>query len=71
MNLLQRLKPKVLEAMNEDSKRYPTLIKLLKKALEQEEGNPLNLSVENGYSICQYNKTELGISTLLDCFFPQ
>lgn len=68
MNLLQRLKPEVLQAMNIDAEKYPTLIGSLKKVLEQEEGSPLNLSVNDASHICLYNNTSLEISNLLDCF---
>jgi hypothetical protein len=68
MNLLQRLKPEVLQAMEAEANLYPTLIGSLKKVLEQEEGSPLNLSVDTASYICQYNNTNLEISNLLDCF---
>ena len=68
MNLLQRLKPEVLQAMESDIKKYPTLIANLKKVLEQEEGSPINLSVSDAHYICLYNNTNLEVSTLLDCF---
>ena len=68
MNLLQRLKPEVLQAMNIDAEKYPTLIGSLKKVLEQEEGSAINLSVSDAHYICLYNNTNLEVSTLLDCF---
>lgn len=68
MNLLQRLKPEVLQAMDIDAEKYPTLIGSLKKVLEQEEGSPLNLSVHDAHYICVFNNTNLEIGTLLDCF---
>lgn len=68
MNLLQRLKPEVLQAMDEDAKKYPTLIRSLKKELEEQELSPLYLSVNDASYICQYNNTSLDISNLLDCF---
>jgi len=68
MNLLQRLKPEVLQAMNEDAVKYPTLVKSLKRALEQEDGSPINLTIENASYICQYNNSNLDIVNLLDCF---
>jgi hypothetical protein len=68
MNLLQRLKPEVLQAMNEDAEKYPSLIASIKRALEKEEGSSLNLSVCDASYVCQYNKTNLDIINLLDCF---
>ena len=68
MNLLQRLKPEVLQAMNTDAEKYPTLIANLKKALKQEEGSAINLSVCDASYICGYNNTNLDIGNLLDCF---
>ena len=68
MNLLQRLKPKVLQAMDADAEKYPTLIGSLKRTLEQEDGSPLNLTVDTASYICQYNNTNLDIGNLLDCF---
>lgn len=68
MNLLQRLKPEVLQAMNIDAEKYPTLIGNLKKALEQETGSAINLSVCDASYICGYNKTNLDIGNLIDCF---
>ena len=68
MNLLQRLKPEVLEAMNADEEQYPNLIRSLKKTLEKEQGSPLNLSVNDASYICQYNNKNLDIINLLDCF---
>jgi hypothetical protein len=66
--LLERLKPEVLEAMNEDAEKYPHLIASLKKSLEKELISPLYLTVNVASSICQYNKTNLDIVNLLDCF---
>ncbi len=68
MNLLQRLKPEVLQAMEAEANLYPTLISSFKRILEQEEGSPLNLSVDTASYICQYNNTNLDIVNLLDCF---
>ena len=68
MNLLQRLKPEVLQAMNEDAEKYPSLIRSLKRTLEQEEASPLNLSVNDASYICQYNNKNLDIINLLGCF---
>jgi hypothetical protein len=68
MNLLQRLKPEVLKEMNEDAEKYPSLIRSLKRTLEQEEASPLNLSVNDASYVCQYNNTNLDIANLLDCF---
>ena len=71
MNLLQRLKPEVLQAMNEDAEKYPSLIRSLKRTLEQEEASPLNLSVNDASYICQYNNKNLDIINLLDCFIKE
>jgi hypothetical protein len=72
MNLLQRLKPEVLEAMNKDAEKCPNLIRSLKRALEQEECSSLNLSVCDASYICQYNNNKnLDISNLLDCFIKK
>ena len=68
MNLLQRLKPEVLQAMEAEEHLYPTLIKNFKRILEQEEGSPLNLTLDTASYICQYNNTNLDVSNLLDCF---
>jgi len=68
MNLLVRLKPEVLQAMNADEEKYPSLIASLKRALEKEEGSSLNLSVCDASYVCQYNNTNLDIANLLDCF---
>ncbi len=68
MNLLQRLKPEVLQAMEAEANLYPTLIGSLKKVLEQQEGSLLNLSVCDASYICQYNNTNLDIGNLIDCF---
>ena len=68
MNLLQRLNPEVLQAMNEDAEKYPSLIASIKRALEKEEGSSLNLSVCDASYVCQYNNKNLDIANLLDCF---
>jgi hypothetical protein len=68
MNLLKRLKPEVLQAMNADAEQYPNLIASLKKALEAEIGSPLNLSVNDASYICHYNNKNLDIINLLGCF---
>ena len=68
MNLLERLKPEVLQAMNEEAEKYPHLIASIKRALEKEEGSPLNLSVSDASYICQYNNKNLDIINLLYCF---
>jgi hypothetical protein len=69
--LLERLKPEVLQAMNEDAEKYPSLIASLKRTLEQEEASPLNLSVNDASYICQYNNKNLDIINLLDCFIDK
>jgi hypothetical protein len=71
MNLLQRLKPEVLQAMNEDAEKYPNLIASLKTELQAEIGSPLNLSVNDASYICQYNNKNLDIINLLDCFIKE
>lgn len=71
MNLLQRLKPEVLQAMNADAEKYPNLIRSLKRTLEQEQGGSLNLSVSDASYICQYNNKNLDIINLLDCFIKE
>jgi hypothetical protein len=72
MNLLQRLKPEVLQAMNADAEQYPNLIASLKRALEQEEYSSLNLSVNDASYICHYNNNKiLNIINLLDCFIKE
>lgn len=68
MNLLQRLKPEVLQAMEAEANLYPSLIASLKKSLEEELISPLYLTVNVASSICQYNNTNLDIVNLLDCF---
>lgn len=68
MNLLQRLKPKVLQAMENDINKYPTLIAAIKRHLENENGSPMNLSIDTAMYVCQYNNTNLEIGNLLDCF---
>lgn len=68
MNLLQRLKPELLQAIEADENLYPHLIESLKKSLEEEVISPLYLTVSVASSICQYNKTNLDIVNLLDCF---
>jgi len=68
MNLLQRLKPEVLQAMEAEEHLYPHLIPSLKKSLEEELISPLYLTVSVASSICQYNNTNLDIVNLLDCF---
>jgi hypothetical protein len=68
MNLLQRLKPEVLKAMNEDAEKYPSLIASIKRALEQQEGSSLNLSVCDASYVCQYSNKNFDIANLLDCF---
>jgi hypothetical protein len=68
MNLLQRLKPEVLQAMEAEEHLYPSLIAKLKRELEEEVISPLYLTVNTSSVICQYNKTNLDIVNLLDCF---
>ena len=68
MNLLQRLKPEVLQAMNKDSKLYPNLIASIKRDIEKEETSPLNLTVNTASYVCQYNKVNLDVVNLLKCF---
>ena len=71
MNLLQRLKPEVLQAMNADAEQYPNLIASLKKSLEQEEVSSLDLTVDTAIYICQYNNKNLDIINLFDCFIKE
>ncbi len=68
MNLLQRLKPEVLQAMNADAEKYPSLIGSLKRALKKELISPLCLTVSDASYVCQYNNKNLDIINLLDCF---
>ncbi len=71
MNLLQRLNPEVLQAMNADAEQYPNLIASLKKSLEQEEVSSLDLTVDTAIYICQYNNKNLDIINLFDCFIKE
>jgi hypothetical protein len=68
MNLLERIKPEVLEAIEKDAEKYPYMIASLKKELEKEEISPLYLSVNTAINICQYNNTNLDVINFLDCF---
>jgi len=69
MNLLQRLNPEVLQAMNADAEQYPNLIASLKRELQAEIYSPLNLSVNDASYICHYNNNKiLNIINLFDCF---
>ena len=68
MNLLERLKPNILQAMEAEANLYPSLIAHLKIRLEEEVISPLYLTVSDASSICRYNNTNLDIVNLLDCF---
>ncbi len=68
MNLLQRLKPEVLQAMNEDAEKYPHLIQSIKNDLAKEQISPLNLTINTASYVCGYAKISLEIVNLLDCF---
>ena len=68
MNLLQRLKPEVLQAMNADAEKYPHLIESIKSDLAKEQISPLNLTINTASYVCGYAKISLEVANLLDCF---
>ena len=68
MNLLQRLKPEVLQAMNKDEAKYPHLIASLKSDLAKEQISPLNLTINTASYICGYAKISLEVVNLINCF---
>jgi hypothetical protein len=68
MNLLQRLKPEVLEAMNKDAEKYPNLIESIKSDLAKEQISPLNLTINTASYVCGYAKISLEVVNLINCF---
>ena len=67
MNLLEKLKPEILEAINADAKEYPSYVENLKKELE-DNFSWLNLTVNTASNLCTYFGKNLGISELNNCF---
>ena len=68
MNLLQRLKPEVLQAMNADAEKYPHLIESIKSDLAKEQISPLNLTINTASYVCGYAKISLEVVNLINCF---
>jgi hypothetical protein len=68
MNLLQRLKPEVLQAMNADAEQYPNLIESIKSDLAKEQISPLNLTINTASYVCGYAKISLEVVNLINCF---
>lgn len=67
MNLLQRLKPEVLESINSDIEKYPTLVRMLKSSLET-NSSICSMTIEDASHLCQYNNTILSTDNLFNCF---
>lgn len=68
--LLERLKPELLEAINEDAKKYPTIMGLLKQELSiQYFCNDMTIS--NAYRLTSLTEKGIfGITELHNCFEP-
>ena len=69
--LLEKLKPEVLQAMEAEANLYPSLIAKLKKELQEEVISPRYLTVNTSDIICKYNKTDLSVINILNCFNDQ
>ena len=69
-SLLERLKPEMLQAMNEDAKKYPTIMALLKDELSRLYFCN-DMTISNAFRLTMLtNERRFGITELHNCFEP-
>jgi len=66
-NLLDQLKPEILELINLDAEKYPNYVDAMKKELTSCYSF-LQLSVNTASNICAYANKEFSILGLSKCF---
>jgi hypothetical protein len=66
-NLLKRLRPEILESINLDIEKYPSLVANLKNELK-ENVSPLYLTVNTAYNLSLYAKKEMTITEIINFF---
>jgi hypothetical protein len=68
--LLERLKPELLQAMNEDAKKYPTIMASLKDELSNLYFCN-DMTISNAFRLTMLTKeSRFGITELHNCFEP-
>lgn len=67
MNLLEQLKPEILEAINLDAEKYPSYVEALKKELEDNH-SWLYLSVNTASNLLLYQRKNIDIIALSELF---
>ncbi len=69
-NLLEKLKPEILEAINLDAEKFPHYVEHLKKELEVNH-SWLNITVNTADNLLRYAGKNLGIIELSEIFLEQ
>ena len=68
--LLERLKPELIEAMNEDAKKFPAMMRSLKKELSLCV-SVSEMTIENAYRLTYLTDEKIfGYIELFNCFLP-
>lgn len=67
MNLLEKLKPEVLELLNKEAVKYPLSTEQLKQRLS-ELHFWTHLKMGDAYALCRLNDKHFGISELASMF---
>lgn len=68
--LLERLKPELIEAMNEDAKKFPAMMRSLKKELSLCV-SVSEMTIENAYRLTYLTDEKIfGYIELFNCFTP-
>jgi hypothetical protein len=70
MNLLERLKPEILESINFDAEKFPHYVEHLKNELEKNYSF-LYLSINTGSNVCMHANKDFNILELSKCFIDE
>ena len=67
MNLLERLKPEILEAINLDAEKFPHYVEAIKKELK-DNYSWLNISINTASNLLLYQGKNIDTSALSELF---
>ena len=68
MNLLQKLTPEALAKLDQEAKKYPNTIELLKRELAEEENHFLNLKFNTVLTFIRCTDISLDIREIMKLF---
>jgi hypothetical protein len=66
-NLLEQLKPEIIEVLETEKKQFPYLVANIENELKTNY-SWLNLSINNAQHLCTFNNTNLGICEIASLF---